>query len=345
MTLLDDPNAVPPAAALDAAEVGVWALNFAHGTVWGDRHIAEVMGLADQAAPWPSGAFFDRLHDGDLELVHQAMMKAQAGDTAMIRLDFRVKPAPTTQAAPPVWVRTRARVTERGADGTPLRLTGLAWRITQAAHAPDKAERMMADLTHRVNNTFAVIRALVSLGETTAKDLPSFTDTLRNQVEALSIANKISTEAAQAQVDSKVRAPLLTVVEAALASRLDQGMDDGCSVQITCPAAIRLGPTDLSNFAMVLFELAANAVKHGALRGAGGQVRVDVVEVAAGRITCDWSEVCTAPIAAAPPQPSDHPSLGEVVLNLCASNLDATYQRTFHATGMHFRLEMAGDMR
>lgn len=322
--------------ALDAAEAGIWVFDFAANAIKGDQLVASVLDLPDELSPWPAAAFFDRLHDDDVKYVHQAFEKAKDGNRDLMMMDFRAKPASPDNQEGSVWIRLRGKVTSLGADGRAARATGLAWRVPRAAYSTSEAERVLSEVNHRVNNSYAVIRALANLGESSTRDVGSFADTLRNQVEALAATNKLSTEAAQAQRGGKTKVRLNKAIEAALASRSTAVIDATTEVQVHCPDDVWLSPADLTNFAMILFELAANASKSGAFRATGGAIAV-AVRRNADQISLQWDERSTASID--PPRSSDAPTFGEVILELCASNLDGVYYRSFGRDGVTFQLD------
>ena len=204
------------------------------------------------------------------------------------------------------------------------------------------ADLILSDVSHRVNNAFAVIRALVGFGESATRDMGSFADTLRNQVEALAIAHKLSTEAARRYGRGADNVALRKVIESALASRMGIAADDQHAIRIACPQDIALAPADLSNLTMILYELAANAVKHGALRPSGGTVAVVVTRAADG-IILHWTESGSAVV---PPQKDAKAgtSFGQTILTLCASNLGATFSRKFDDRGMRYQLQFKPQM-
>lgn len=323
--------------AVEAGDLGIWSLDFSADMVWGSQLTAKLLGLPDGPPPWPAAAFFDCLHDDDLELVYQMVEAARRGDPDLISVNLRRKPRPGDGSDKTVWLSMRARVTETAPNGKPRRLTGLIWRITDTTQKQHRADRQLAALDHRVNNTFAVIRALVNLGETAAPDMTSFADTLRNQVEALATANKLSTQMARTKDHARVKVSLFHVIEAALASRIVPPSAGNVTMSKHCPPEIRLAPADLSNVAMILFELATNAVKHGVLGAAGGALDVSVQNENDGTILLSWIE--TKRPGGQPARPEGG-GFGKVILDLCASNLEASYSRTFTHDGMQFEIKM-----
>lgn len=323
--------------AVEAGKLGIWSLDFSADTVWGSRLTAELLGLPNEQPTWSAAAFFDCIHDDDLELVYQMIEAARRGDPDMICVNLRRKPRPGDTSDKTVWLSTRARVTEVAENGAPLRLTGLTWRITETTEKQHRADRQLAAVNHRVNNAFAVIRALVNLGETAATDMSSFADTLRNQVEALASANKLTTQTALTKDHARVKVSLFHVVDAALASRIIPGNIGSVSVTKDCPPEIQLAPADLSNAAMILFELATNAVKHGVLGAGRGALSVSARAEADNTLVLTWVEDGGR---ATHRGGQTRASFGEVILDLCASNLNATYSRTFTQDGIRFDLHM-----
>lgn len=336
----DQTDATQALLAVEAGELGLWTINFTNETVWCSALTAQILGLPNGTTALPTAAFFDCIHDADLELIYQMIEAARRGDPDLIFVNIRRKPSPSVPADRPVWLSVRARVTEKTAQNAPRRLTGLLWRITESSEQQHRADRQLAALSHRVNNTFAVIRALVNLGETVAKDMASFTDTLRNQVEALAVANKLSTQVTRTKDTETVLVGLIHLIDAALSSRDARHVGGAVTVQRTCPPDIRLAPADLSNMSMVLFELAANAEKHGVFGSETGELTVTARAADNGTLTLSWVERGLLGADVTDHDAMGQQSFGETLLGLCASNLDASYSRTFTDDGMQFEMTM-----
>ncbi|MEL6640262.1 MAG: HWE histidine kinase domain-containing protein [Pseudomonadota bacterium] len=192
----------------------------------------------------------------------------------------------------------------------------------------------LAQQTHRFNNTLAVIRALVNIGEATAPDVKSFASTLRNQIEALTAATHLTSQIPQGQSDARVS--LASIISAALGT--DALADnDGLSVQTDCSPDIALEPDDLSHLAMILFEL-AGATKSDPQTPEPGRLEVSAKANVDGTIQVTWAKQNKGGGASIPSEVK--PTFGATVLGLCASNLAANYTNTVTEDGMVFQIQM-----
>jgi len=120
------------------------------------------------------------------------------------------------------------------------------------------------ELAHRINNMLAVVQAVVSQTARASTDPAVFVDAVSARIAAMAAANRslLTGEWDGADLETLVRQELQT--QGAPAARLS----------LNGPRT-PLPPRDVVAFALVIHELATNAVKFGALSGARGSVALD----------------------------------------------------------------------
>ena len=140
---------------------------------------------------------------------------------------------------------------------------------------------LMHELDHRVKNTLAMVLAISRRTLQTAPNLKGFGDVFTERVRALAAThNLLARNAWQGLSVRDITVAELSPFADLGGDRVDLGMLDQL---ITPDAAIALG--------LILHELATNAVKHGALSGDQGSVRVHPVHADDGTgFVIEWRE-------------------------------------------------------
>ena len=121
---------------------------------------------------------------------------------------------------------------------------------------------LMGELNHRVRNTLSVVQAIATQTLRTAKDPQAFVQDFKGRLQAIASAHKLLNET------TWQGANLTGLVREQLASSCGSGQvyTDGPEVWLPPQVALNLG--------LVLYELATNARKHGALSVANGRVQL-----------------------------------------------------------------------
>jgi len=245
---------------------------------------ARYRGLADgtPAAAWLSRA------DGELEFINQAMAdalgrsrQALLGEGWTAAIDPEDRPAMLE-------VRAKARVSHtafryegrfRRADGT-LRLielygrprfdrsgafaghVGMATDVTEVRANEHQQQLLIGELNHRVNNTLATVKALVTQTLSEAGVAKEVGAVVAGRLKALAAAHDVL------NLERWNGANLVDVAEAIV-----RPYPGAKRITLDGPPA-RLEATGAVTLALALHELAVNAVKHGALSTASGEVRL-----------------------------------------------------------------------
>ena len=236
--------------------IGIWEIDPAADTVCGTEQFFRIMGLEPTKEPVPMSVLRGLRPDDDRERVNEGYRQAVESGQDVYDSEYRIR-------RPDGAVRVifgRGRVV-RDANGIPVRYSGIDIDITERKAMEEQRELLLAELQHRIMNTFGVVSAIASktLRSVAPEEVATFTariSALARGYEALAARNWSSAE-------------LSSVVEKAIAPhRLDaeQFHISGPSVQVTDRQALALS--------LALNELATNAYKRSLTGDAVGPVAV-----------------------------------------------------------------------
>ena len=146
----------------------------------------------------------------------------------------------------------------------------------------------MQELDHRVKNLFAIINGMVSLSARSATTTAELSTSIRGRISALARAhalirvNKSGAEALrETTLEDLARAIVEPYMDAVSLSR-------GSRILIAGPEVI-LGSEAITAMALVLHELATNAVKYGAFSTPLGTLHISW-GVKKGQLSLEWQE-------------------------------------------------------
>jgi two-component sensor histidine kinase len=171
-----------------------------------------------------------------------------------------------------------------GPPGARTHIVGMLRDVTDAAEAEERRALLVREVNHRANNTLSVVQALVRL--TRAADVPDYQRQLEGRI--LSLART------QTLVDQAARHPAAFAL--LIASELAAYRDH---LALEVDEAPDLVANAVQPVAMILYEMATNAAKHGALAAAGGQVRIEARGDGA-EVVLRWVEQGGPPITTPP---------------------------------------------
>jgi len=267
--------------------------------------------------------FIDLIHADDRDAVRSYFRAANFAETTA-ELEFRINGARGV-----TWVLTRARAFQTGSNGT-TRVIGTLLDITERKSADSHQQLLMAELDHRVKNILANVAAIARLSSSNATSIDTFASALDGRIHAMSAAHDLLRQSSWTGVD------LHKLVAGALEpfkSRTDNDIViEGERVRLTSKFA--------QSMALVLHELATNAVKHGALSASGGKVSVGWSRIATPdgeKIKFAWKErggpPCAKPI---------RKGFGLTVIRSASSECGGQANMELSAEGFDFSFE--GDL-
>ena len=265
--------------AVEATGLGIWDFDLASDKlICSDRCLA-LLGLPTDVE-MSYKLFLASVHPADREKTHEAVQRAL--DPARMDLyaaEYRVANA---EHGTERWLAANGRASF--VDGRTVRLTGTLLDITERKRWERQQRLLLAELSHRVKNTLAVVQSIASQTLRLSSSPEAFVKSFKGRLQAVSAAHGLLT---QHRWES---ASLKTVVRQSLRS-LAGPEREAVTVR---GAELMLSPRQTLGLTMVLHELATNATKYGALSKSSGRVDVQWVlerEVQdSARLRLEWRE-------------------------------------------------------
>jgi PAS domain S-box-containing protein len=206
----------------------------------------------------PVGLLVSPEHLTDLENQTGVFDRAIAG--GHVRLDTIRRRKDGTLVAVSV---SATRMTDR--SGRVLGVSAIFRDITERKRWEEHQRLLINELNHRVKNTLATVQSIASQSLRSASTPAEARQAVEERLFALSRVHNVLTR------ENWEGAAIREVVDEAVAPYQPKGRD---RIRITGPD-LRLSPRMALAVAMVLQELATNAVKYGALSNDAGEVRLE----------------------------------------------------------------------
>lgn len=206
--------------------------------------------------------------------------------------------------------------------GEPVFL-GFLRDISERRDAARRQELMIGELNHRVKNLLGVVAGIAHQTARVSDSVPAFSAAFGGRLASLARAHEVLTAA------TWQRAPLR-----ALAREL---VEPHAQASVAGPDLL-LGPRQLLSLSMILHELVSNAIKHGALSRAEGQVAL-VWAVAEGTVALEWVESGLSGVVA----PTRRGFGSRMIAMSVAHELNGTTTTDWRPDGLTFHLRFAVD--
>jgi len=305
--------------ALEATGLGTWDVDPQTREIVWDARCREILGVGPTERIDPK-LFLSRVHEEDREKVVQATRDALAPDGDNIyAVEYRVALADGGER----WVSARGRAFVE--NGIATRYIGTVLDITERKQAERRQRLLTAEVDHRAKNMLAVVQAILRL--TRADTVPEFVTIAQGRIGALTRAHTIL---------ARGRWEGASLTELAEEELRELG---GGRAAVRGPA-VTLAPAGVQPLAMVLHELATNALRHGALRAQGGRVELDWTLDAAGDLTLTWRESGGPPVA-----PPAAEGLGLTLAgHTVRHQLNGTFELDWRLEGLKVLLRLPVDM-
>lgn len=211
-------------------------------------------------------------------------------------------------------------------NGRPAAVTFFS-DVTKSRQAQERQRLLMAELDHRVKNILANVRAMVRLTGARATSTQGFIDALDGRIQAMSTAHGLLRRGdwEGANLIDLVTEALAPFRSAAGRNLLLEG------------TTVRVNPRIAQSLALLLHELATNAVKHGSLSVAGGKVRVGWTRIAdaAQRLRLSWAETGGPAV-----QEPDKKGFGLALLKAGVADIGGDVDLAFSAEGFKCALDV-----
>lgn len=92
------------------------------------------------------------------------------------------------------WIGGRGRVVKWGDNGAPLRMMGVNWNMNETKRSEERQRALTREMDHRVNNGYAIIKAITAIAVDEYDSVPEFAKMLRTQIHALAVAHQLAAD-------------------------------------------------------------------------------------------------------------------------------------------------------
>ncbi|WP_378947887.1 sensor histidine kinase [Mesorhizobium sp. ANAO-SY3R2] len=283
------------ALALEAAALASWVWNPRSGVIECDAFLPQLFNLppATRVRARDIAAAIDRRDIGRTRRLFQEALHGSDDYSG----EYRVR-----GSEPPRWLAARGRVVERDAAGRPTLVFGVNYDITERRTAEESQRFLLRELNHRVKNTLATVQALASQTVRHASDPHQFLDAFSQRLRALGVAHGLLSEHEWRGIGIR---------ELARQELTPFDETDAPRISITGPD-VRLTPDQALGLALVLHELASNALKYGALSVPQGKVSLSwSIRSGKGekRLVLKWAESGGPKVS-----PPEHHGFGSILI-------------------------------
>jgi PAS domain S-box-containing protein len=263
--------------ALAAGQMGSWDWNVTTGECQWDAGQHRIFGVEPGEKELTLDNVRPLIHPEDLARIEKIIRKgASEGNTFQTEVRI-VRPDGQTR-----WCICAAAMTV-DTLGNVARASGVTIDITELKEAEARRTLLVREVDHRARNALAIVQSIVRM--TKSKSIDSYVSTVEGRIAALSTAHALLAESRWEG------ASLNRLVDEELAP-----YRDGEAERITIAGpAVFLKPETAQIIALVLHELATNAVKYGALSDAAGKVNLSW-QCEQNKLSLQWEETGGPPV-------------------------------------------------
>lgn len=301
------------------------------GGVFRNRRSPEYLrlhGLPASASDETHESWVSRIHSEDRQRVVDHFRAAVAGTDIDYTAEYRII-RPSDGAVR--WILAKAEI-ERDAGGAPLRLIGAHIDVTARRMAEEEKELLAHELAHRIKNVFAVVQGLIMLSARSQPEHLAFAREVADRVTALAHATQYVAPGGLTRSDP---VDLLAFLRSLLAA---YGDDDGESLVCEGDSTL-IGPRAATTVALVIHELATNAVKYGALSNPEGRLSVTLMRGRDGFVLV-WREQAGRNLPGRP----GHAGFGtDLIQKVLAAQFRTRLELTWLPSGLEARLAVMNE--
>ena len=291
---------------------------------WGSPQWEVYAGLSDERSR--EFGWLKAVHPDEQQTTLEAW--AEARKTGRYSVEHRIRRAADDEYR---WHQTPA-LPAPGRDEGEREWVGTSTDIHELLGLQNRQEVLLAELQHRTRNVLALVQAIARKTMRSASSLEEFGDEFGHRLTALSrVQSLVSTT-------SKATLPLRKLVEAEL---IAHGEAAGERIQISGPDT-DLPTTSVQTLALVLHELATNAVKYGAIGQPAARLlvkwHVEGEKDQPGRIILSWLE--SGVVMPDPSVPKRKGYGSELIERALPYQLNAKTRLVFHSDGVHCEISI-----
>ncbi|MEO1239641.1 MAG: HWE histidine kinase domain-containing protein [Pseudomonadota bacterium] len=256
---IDDDQYRRNTAALEAANFGVFEFEPATERAFWDDRVRSLWGFKP-GETIDYAYVVSKVHEDDREYHNQATANAlDPNGSGEMDIEYRLL---ARDDQPETWIRAKARTLFE--NGVAVRLVGTVEDITVRKKAELRNEVLMRELQHRLTNTLTIVTSVVNGSKGSHSSTEDFAEALTGRIHALSQAQELLRRNEWQDV----------WLSHVCARVLDGVVGDSGRIRSTWDSDILIPEQYVQTATMAIYELAANALKYGALSVPDGVVEV-----------------------------------------------------------------------
>lgn len=315
--LADERMRLEQAIELTGMGVFSWDRDDPDAMVWSDDQYA-IFGVPPQT-PITVKDFRDLVHPEDRPLGRALIVEVlQAADGGDFSLEHRiVRPDGEVR-----WVTLHQRV-RRDARGLKS-IHGTTIDVTDRRTAEEQRRLQMREISHRAKNAFTIMMAMVQQAARSAASVDELAGLIMSRFTAMAKSQELAM--ASGGDPLQLSELISQVLDAFDLSRFD--------VDPALEAVTLHGDGGVS-LALLMHELATNAVKYGALSNDAGRIVLSLQDRRDGWATVEWREVAGPPVA-----PPERKGFGMRLVATVLQGRGGRVTPTFAPDGFIARIEM-----
>jgi PAS domain S-box-containing protein len=301
--------------ASEAAGFGTYDYHAAAGQVYWSPYLRRLVGIEGEEPLTLEGAL--AFIDSDHRDMVRRHLTGYGPNSGRRELEFKIV-RPDGEVC---WLLDRGQAVPDKHEQA-LHVMGTVLDITERKRDEERQRLLMAELDHRVKNILGNVSAIARLSRHRAQSVEDFVESLDGRIQAISRAHGLLRRGAWSGANLAELA-----AETLSAFRTSGNIEiDGEPVSIV--------PEVAQSMALILHELATNAIKHGPLSGTSGRVKVFWSRVSSGQLRFVWQE-----FGGPRTSPPTEKGFGLTVLQTAASDLGAIANYDFREEGFVYTLQ------
>ncbi len=262
--------------ATDAAGVALWSWNVDTDEIALDERAHVLWGAPKSGGLVTFETLSAHIHPHDLDRV-RAAFSATREALGPYEIDFRILRDGKIR-----WVSARGRGEDKGIVGR--NMFGIFLDVSERKLAEEAREMLANEMSHRVKNLFAIASALTDIASRSAETTKDMAQDLKRRLQALANAHEL----VRPTLSEQKKATQLGDLFGVLLNAYDEHGTIGVRIRVSVPA-LSVGEGSITTLALIVHELATNAIKYGALSKPDGTI--DLTCTADGdEIVMQWIE-------------------------------------------------------
>lgn len=310
--------------ALAAAGVGLWSWQVDTDELLMDGHGYELWSVS-KGEPLTFERLSEKIHPADRDRVREAFTATRAV-VGPYEIDFRILVGADVR-----WISARGQGNDEGIKDR--KMSGIFLDVTLRKNAEESHELLAGEMSHRVKNLLAIASGLTKITSRSSSSLEEMTEQLTSRLVALGRAHDLVRPLPQGNGDAALLGDIFTV----LLAPYDHGGAFAGRIRVAVPR-LGVGENAATGLALVIHELATNAMKYGSLSvpegvlDVSGTIKGDTIEIR-------WTERGGPEVE----KPTGAGGYGSKLLHrTLAGNLDGTLEHDWSKEGLLVTLRISG---